>query len=203
MKKNKREYSNIILLVLFVLSLVSVGSEKAVPNLSGGAKSSPIVIEDMLEMTMPERLIVIEEFIEIAIEDSEYERDELLIEYYPENQKEGLVTIELLSEEDEIFLGYHIDAESMEVVEVERGEYIPYVPPTEYGEGYQTPEECVERALEYSGFEYDEVEGLEISDYTEGDKSYRVTWIAGDYWYHIIQDAKDGRIRDVERQLVE
>ncbi len=198
----KRDYSNVVLVAIFIAVLFSLGSVKPVPQED---------VEENVEvqyesLTMQEKAGLIEDYVLVALEDCGYVIDDVEVEYYPEFQEEeGVISFELLVDKDEIYYGYRMDEETMEILSVDSAHHIPYIPPTEYGEGYLTAEQSVIAVLEYAERELDEVECVEIrdDDSSKENTSYIVSWLDGDYWWFVTIDAQDGRIRSVDQQLVE
>lgn len=199
----KKDYSNVILIILLIATLFSLGSVKAVPR-EESIEEQEIVFE-FEGNTMPEKVEQIQDYVNIALVDCGYEQEEIDVEIYPEHQEEGVLRFEILDNEEGASYCYSMDISTKEILYVESDSFIPYKAPTEYGEGYLTSEECLEKVLAYVGKGFDEVECLEIGDDIQNpdEPYYFITFIDGDYWKFYTIDATDGRIRTSEQSLVE
>lgn len=199
----KKDYSNVVLIVLFIAILFSLGSVKSVPQEEPQEEQERVF--EFEGKTMPERVEHIQDYVNIALVDCGYEQEEINVEIYPEHQEEGVLIFEILDNEEGVSYIYNMDISTMEILHVESDTFIPYKAPTEYGEGYLTPEECLERVLSYIGKELEEVECVEVGDDIQNpdEPYYLVTFIDGDYWKFYTVDAIDGRIRASDQSLVE
>lgn len=187
MKLNAKDGANIGLVVLFILALVAVASTTVELAEEVVEATEAPEITEIKQIILQEEEYEDEDFTNISIEDKF-----TFVEIFPDGEDQDGIMYVIDSETNEI-----VDIISITMVETEELE--------EFGEGYITPQEAVEAALEFSSIAEEELDGIEVRrDQDDSNyEKYIVMWLYEEQMWNFYVDASTGVVKDCKLAIEE